>query len=175
MFDKEYSFRGKHAEKVNILTSIFQEDEYAKYSIFARNLDVYIIAPLVGFLYNRKSEIDKDNSQMTKIFLEQLSRESKTLKYIYQLIMLNCNKEVDIALDKAFRNYNTKKAIDDELLFETYVLGGIDYLYERLIENSKSTEEYIQNLYEFLLEINEQYNEIIIDSDLVDLYQLAKS
>lgn len=176
MFDKEYSFRGKHATRVNLLTSVFEEDNYAKYTIFSRNIDVYMVAPLVGFLYNRKSEVDKENNQTAKIFLEQLSKESTKLEYVYRLIML-LDKSTDInkRIDKAFRNFGTSKAIDDGLLFEQYTLGGIDYLYERLIEKSKTHEEYIQNLYEFVLEINDQYNEIITDEKLVDLCKLAKS
>ena len=52
MFDKQYRFTGTHAEKVNALTSVF--DEAAKAKLFERNLDVYINAPIVGFLHKRK-------------------------------------------------------------------------------------------------------------------------
>ena len=51
MFDKQYRFFGSHAEKVNALTSIF--DEASKAKLFDLNLDVYINAPLVGFLFKR--------------------------------------------------------------------------------------------------------------------------
>ena len=40
MFDKQYRFTGSHAEKVNALTAIFDEESKAK--LFERNLDVYI-------------------------------------------------------------------------------------------------------------------------------------
>lgn len=46
MFDKEYSFKGTHADKVVKLTAKFDD----KNSIFKRNLDVYMMAPIVGFL-----------------------------------------------------------------------------------------------------------------------------
>ena len=48
MFDKQYRFTGTHAEKVNVLTAIF--DETAKAKLFERNLDVYINAPIVAHL-----------------------------------------------------------------------------------------------------------------------------
>ena len=176
MFNKEYLFRGKHAIKVNHLTAVFEENDYGKYNLFSRNIDVYMIAPLIGFLYNKKSEIDKENNQTTKIFLEQLTRESRNLEFVYKLIMLHDSSlDINKRLDKAFRNYGTQKAVEDELLFENYVLGGVDYLYERLIQKSNTHEEYFQNLYEFVLEINDQYNEIISDEKLVDLCRLAKS
>ena len=56
MFDKQYRFMGKHAEKVNALTAVF--DEASKAKLFERNLDVYINAPLIGFLYRCKAEKD---------------------------------------------------------------------------------------------------------------------
>ena len=66
MFDKEYSFRGSHAEKVIKLTAVFDNN---KNKLFNRNLDVYLIAPIVGFLYNRKADLDR-SGESTKIFPE---------------------------------------------------------------------------------------------------------
>lgn len=54
MFDREYSFRGKHSEMVIKLTGEFtltSEDgtNVKKHSLFKRNFDVYLLAPIVGF------------------------------------------------------------------------------------------------------------------------------
>ena len=49
MFDKQYRFRGRHAIRVDALTSVFDSNSKAK--LFERNVDVYANAPLVGFLY----------------------------------------------------------------------------------------------------------------------------
>ena len=54
MFDKQYRFRGRHAVRVDELTSVFDSDSKAK--LFERNVDVYTNAPLVGFLYGRTAE-----------------------------------------------------------------------------------------------------------------------
>ena len=48
MFDKQYRFRGRHAVRVDALTSVFDSNSKAK--LFDRNVDVYANAPLVGFL-----------------------------------------------------------------------------------------------------------------------------
>ena len=45
-FDREYVFKGKHAKYVNEL----------KENIFNRNIDVFILAPVLGLVYNRKTE-----------------------------------------------------------------------------------------------------------------------
>ena len=56
MFDKQYRFRGRHALRVDALTSVFDNDSRSK--IFERNVDVYVNAPLVGFLFGRVAELD---------------------------------------------------------------------------------------------------------------------
>ena len=147
MFDKEYSFKGTHADKVVKLTAKFDD----KNSIFKRNLDVYMMAPIVGFLYQRKAESNNDGEQITtKIFPEQLIS------------------------DKACRDYNSDRASKDEKLFESYVLGGVDVLYEKIIGNDSSAEAYMSNLYDFMEDMNERYNQTIDANHIEELCKLAK-
>ena len=54
MFDKQYRFKGRHALRVDQLTGVFDGESRAQ--LFARNVDVYTNAPLVGFLYGRTAE-----------------------------------------------------------------------------------------------------------------------
>ena len=71
MFDKQYRFTGSHAEMVSALTSVF--DDVAKAKLFERNLDVYMNAPLIGFLFKRKGSKDSDGAVADQnIFPEQL-------------------------------------------------------------------------------------------------------
>lgn len=84
MFDKEYSFRGKHAEYVVKLTAEY-DDKHHK--LFNTNYDVYAIAPIIGFLYQRKAELDK-TGDATKIFPDKLIKEQQNLLFNYRLIML---------------------------------------------------------------------------------------
>ena len=84
MFDKEYSFRGKHAEYVVKLTAEY-DDKHHK--LFNTNYDVYAIAPIIGFLYQRKAELDK-TGDATKIFPDKLIKEQQNLVFNYRLIML---------------------------------------------------------------------------------------
>ena len=51
MFDNEYSFKGAHAVKVNKLTAKFPQSGN---SLFKRNIDVFVLAPIVGMLYNNQ-------------------------------------------------------------------------------------------------------------------------
>lgn len=81
MFDKEYSFKGTHAEKVNKLTAKFDD----KNQLFKRNLDVYMMAPIVGFLFQKKADVNSgDGTQKpTKIFPQQLIENSDDLAFTY--------------------------------------------------------------------------------------------
>jgi hypothetical protein len=176
LFVKEYSFRGNHAERVLRLTTHLGNDKEIK--IFDRNVDVYIIAPLIGFLYGRKAELDKSNAE-TKIFPEQLSNEQTTLQYNYRLIMLLDKKHeasFEERVNKAFRYYGNEgeQTILDEQLFEQYVRGGVDVLYEKLIENAITTEEYLKNLYDFLDEFDARYNDAVHTDSILELCRIAK-
>lgn len=173
MFDKEYKFRGKHAEMVINLTSPLGKNNT---KLFDRVLDAYIMAPLVGFLYSRKSDLDKGEADKS-IFLEQLVKGEKMLWLTYRLIMLlDLKHEQDLQgrTDKAFRNYGSEKATMDEALFEEYVRGGIEVLHEKLIEPSKTEDDYLENLYNFIEDVNDRYNKEVDSESIYDLCKLAR-
>jgi len=174
MFDKEYSFKGGHAEKVIKLTSQFSNE--CNIGIFQRNLDVYIVAPIVGFLYGRKADLQTGIDRV--INHTQLIYEKTNLVYNYRLIMLldsNHEPNEDERVNKAFRYFGSEKAAVDEVLYEKYVRGGIDVLYEKLIETANSPDDYIKNLYDFLEEFDERYNQAVSTEDIMDLCKLARS
>lgn len=171
MFDKQYRFSGKHAEMVNKLTAVFDAD--AKSKLFERNVDVYINAPLIGFLYNRKAKKDSATSNdatQQNVFPEQMINSSDLLKYNLKLILLlDTSYEPDqaIRLDKAFRKLGADE--NDLALFDEYVLGGVEVLYEKLMEGASSSTEYLGRMYDFLEEFNERFNEEISNNDILDL------
>ena len=47
------------------------------------------------------------------------------------------------------------------MLFDSYVLGGVDLLYEKLLGNGHNEDDYINNLYDFLSEFNDRYHHVI--------------
>lgn len=173
MFDKEYSFKGIHADKVNKLTAKFDDNN----QLFKRNYDVYLMAPIVGFLYQRKADVDNGDQKPTKIFPEILIKNQDDLIFNYRLIMLLDKKnapDIETRVDKAFRNYNSERAADDEILYNQYVLGGIDVLYEKLIEGAHTPEEYMSNLYDFMEEMDDRYNTTVDSDRILELCKIAK-
>lgn len=173
MFDKEYAFKGTHGDKVIKLTAKFDD----KNAVFNRNLDVYMMAPIVGFLYQRKSETNNEGDKNTKIFPDILIKNKDDLWFNYRLIILLDKKHepnLEKRIDKAFRIYDTEEAKDDEKLFDSYVLGGVDILYEKIMEGASSAEEYMSNLYDFMEEMDERYNQTVDSEHIEELCKLAK-
>ena len=65
----------------------------------------------------------------------------------------------DIRINKAFRNMGEDPS--DEARFDSYVRGGVDVLYEKLIEGVTSPDEYVTRLYDFVEEFQEKFNDEI--------------
>ncbi len=174
MFDKQYRFRGRHATEVDRLTGVFDIASNAK--LFERNVDVYINAPLVGFLYRRTAELDNSKdpetgkTNDTNVFDEQVIKYSNELIFNFRLIMLldsNYEPDPEKRLDKAFR-YMGEDPKDEER-FDSYVRGGVDVLYEKLIEGSETPDDYINHLYDFIDDFQEKFNSEITEEDLIAL------
>ena len=164
MFDKQYRFRGRHAVRVDKLTGVFDSDSKAK--LFDRNVDVYTNAPLVGFLYGRRAEIDNEKNPETNqvynqnVMGDRVIYSQEELTFNFRLIMLldkDYEPNEDKRIDKAFRHMGDDPA--DEERFNSYVRGGVDVLYEKLIEGASSLDDFISRLYDFIEEFHERFHE----------------
>ena len=74
-FDKEYSFKGKHAKYVIELKEV----------LFERNVDVLLLAPILGLAYNRKAYVDNNSNEKTKIFSDVMIKEQNTNLSLYRM------------------------------------------------------------------------------------------
>lgn len=174
MFDKQYRFRGRHAVRVDELTSVFDSDSKAK--LFERNVDVYTNAPLVGFLYGRTAEPDDTRNPETNqvynqnVMGDRVIYSQEELLFNFRLIMLldkEYEPDEDVRINKAFRHMGEYPA--DEARFDSYVRGGVDVLYEKLIEGVSSPDEYVMRLYDFVEEFQEKFNEEMSNEDILKL------
>lgn len=174
MFERDYNFKGRHANIVTQLTTEIDSD--TKFKLFERNIDVLIIAPIVGFLYGRMAKRDDEGpttDNVKKINFDQMNRESKTLNFNFELIMLLYNKEklsIEDRLDNAFRySAGTPEKEECYKIYEQYVLGGIDVLYEKLLKDASTVDDYINNIYNFVSEYDERYNKKISEDEILEL------
>jgi hypothetical protein len=186
LFQGQYWFRGTHADKVKKLTADFDshldglfsnEKELVKRpKLFQFVHEVYQLAPIVGFLYGRKADENRANGSDISIFAEQMSTWKDVFQFNYNLIMLldaEHEPDFDLRVDKAFKHYGTENAVPDEELYESYVRGGVDVLYEKLIEPSTSPDDYTKKLYEFMEDFEERYGQDA--SEVLDLCRIARS
>ena len=174
MFDKQYRFKGRHALRIDQLTGAF--DEISKAKLIDRNVDVYANAPLIGFLYGRTADLDDTKNPETgqvynqNVMGDRVIYSSEELQFNFRLIMLldaNYEPDVDKRIDKAFKHMGEDPA--DEERFDSYVRGGVDVLYEKLIEGSNDSGDYINRLYEFIEEFNDRFNSEINPDDILKL------
>ena len=173
MFDKEYAFTGKHASMVSNLTKPFDNKNNRFFKV---NWEVYMLAPIVGFLYGRKAEQDKDNEiKPTKIFPDQLIKNADDLWFNYATIMLLDTKnepDLEKRIEKAFRRIKNES---DEALYESYVRGGVELLYEKLMEGVTNPDDYPLRLYDFLEDFDERYYQDIDIESILEMCKKAKN
>lgn len=132
-FKKSVQIRGKHAKMAG---ELWIKDNYQE-SYFKRLIDLYMIAPVIGFRMNRKAEADKSGEEEKTIFAEQIILEKDNLDFILQLILIleySDKLPARTCIDKGFRSVEKKEEFDQyNKLFHDYMRGGIEELYERLV------------------------------------------
>lgn len=133
----EKKFYGKYSEYVDFLCKDRLKENENGINLFDTKIELYYIAPLVGLKYGRKSkdaDSTSDRKTTTTIQLPQIKNYESELIFSYRIVMLLDNKEnlsYEERLDRAFRDEHDEKKLKENLnLFDQYVLGGIEYLYE---------------------------------------------
>ncbi|MFR1524204.1 MAG: hypothetical protein ACLSUV_01670 [Bacilli bacterium] len=149
MFSEDYLFRGSHRDKVVALTSKIDVDSNSQ--IFSSAVELFIFASLIGVLKNRKSEPERDNTNTFRIMSNQFFNHIDELKLAFKFVILTSEKDcIDpvTRLNKAFRNPETD---ENYSLFEKFMLGGINELYENLIlDTNVKYEDYLTSVNELL-------------------------
>jgi len=159
LFDDDYIFTGSHATRVKRLTEDYNKEE--QYALFKHNKDVYLMAPLVGYSYKRRAEKNNEGDEKASVLQSQISGIKKQLMLHYHLIILldeQYEPDFEKRVDKAFRNYGTEAGDDDYERYDKYVRGGVDVLYEKLIQENV-TDKPRNRLINFLKDYNERFND----------------
>lgn len=94
-------------------------------------IDVYMTAAIVGVNYGLKREDENVSSDAVKIFADAVNREQNNLISIFRIVMLVDNTtglNADEKINRAFKNPDTPENMK---LFNAYVRGGIEWLYEQ--------------------------------------------
>lgn len=140
-FKKEFQFYGKHARMAG---ELWVSNDY-EHTYFKRLIDLYIVAAVVGFRVDRKAETDYSPVDPKSIFAEQMLHAKEDLDFIMQMMIMLDNKgsmTEEEAVKKAFRGAATKEEFDYyQEMFNSYVRGGVEELYERLVIRKAEPED----------------------------------
>ena len=120
---------------------------------------------LIGAYGKGKSQVYNQNVMGDRVIYSQ-----EELQFNFRLIMLldkDYEPNEDERIDKAFKHMGENP--DDEARFDSYVRGGVDVLYEKLIEGVSSPDEYVTRLYDFIEEFQEKFNDEISSDDILKL------
>lgn len=174
MFNKEIIITGKHAYYMKFLSPQKSSTEEYRNRIFDRYMDVYMNAAVIGFIYGEKEEIDRTidyKDAKASLFTDVVQKEKQNLLFIYRIIMLLENKKntnEEERIERAFKDDSYSNRTDRKLenleLFNSYVRGGITYLYNKI--NAVSLEERIDNINEF---VEDFQSEFILEKYLEDI------
>lgn len=144
---------GSHAKKANQLKEL---------GYFSRLVDILAVAPIVGFENGRRAEQDKEDNMDANMFLAQLQTIDDKLELGYKTIMLldrEHEPDEESRFEKAFQTSSDQRSEEDLERFESYVRGGIDFLFEKLIGSGNTQMDRLINLQEYIESFDSRYSE----------------
>lgn len=130
-----------------------------------------------------QSDSEKNNDRKTTINAYQLlDAESTRIKFLTSLIFMieSYDKDYDENgllklsfpnLIKATNNENVSEDRDKYKLFNKYVIGGFDILYDKIIGTSNDSNNYLRKYYKFIdginkLQINNLRDRIFVEIEI---------
>ena len=158
MFEKDIIITGTHASYIKEMKEVA--------GLFARNLDIYMLAPIMGFLNNRKGQKNNEGGEKSTIQAQQLSNVKEDCELIYRLIILLDGDDIDKdeRLNRAFRydsDVEKKKEFDNAMeIYNEYVLGGIEYMYETFVAGCVEVDDYTTKIFEAASDFQDEINEL---------------
>ena len=158
MFTGDIYIRGKYATYLKYLSQKTEKNDRKEKvaGVFERMIDVYMTAAIVGVNYGLKREDENTTSDTVKIFADAVNREQDNLEAIFRIVMLVDNTtglNPDEKINRAFKNPDTPENLK---LFNSYVRGGIDWLYEQFTTSATTRDEYIAKIYEIVDNFKEE-------------------
>lgn len=147
MFEHDYVLYGNHAT----FTKYLKEEK-----VFSRLIDVYKNAAIMGLLYGKRSSKDNSSEDKARIFADVFATERESCIFLYRLVMLldeSTRLSPGQRVDRAFRDdakSDTTKLQENLDIFHSYILGGIELLYDKYITGCTTSEDYIDRIFELM-------------------------
>lgn len=180
MFENDFALFGKHATYLKFLVKKNAKDDDGidnpkAARIFERYIDVYMNAAVFGLLYNKTAEPLKwsDGIDRARIYADAFATERDNCIFLYRLVLLldqTTDLEPEERINRAFR-YDSQPGKEEEFkhcmrLFNSYVCGGIEVLYEQFTEGCATTDDYLSRIYEVMTTFKNEINGISYEEEL---------
>lgn len=132
---------GKYADYADALWT--QND--IKNSYFKRLIDLYTVAAAIGIRTKHKAADDTTSDKRRTIQMEQLLTNLQTLQELMKIALIIDDSRaltLEEKLDSAFRLPESEEIYKRNMnLFNSYMRGGLEYLYQNLIVRRVSPED----------------------------------
>jgi len=166
MFDKAYDITGKHAIYARFLSRDMQHKErggvFGSYGIFERYLDVYLNGAVFGLLYNRTAQKDV-STEHAQIPTTAFDTSRTDCIFLYRLVMLleqTTGVSPEERIERAFKDdadeSKNEKIVANMNLFHSYVLGGIEVLYEKFSDRCNTPDDYLERVHTLMKDFQEE-------------------
>ena len=170
MFERDITLTGKHATYVKY----FRDDA----KLYARYVDVYMNGAIFGLLHNRRAE-KASGDATANILADTLQRERNKCVLLYRLVMLldeTSNLDVQERINRAFRDDADDaapgKLVANMELFNSYVRGGIEEMYEQFIDGHGVTaDEYLDRAMDVMETFKDELDDVDFSDKLESLMQ----
>jgi hypothetical protein len=165
MFEGDYEFYGKHATYIKYLVNDAK--------LYERYIDVLMNGAVFGLLYNRTSQRDRGSQDRARVYADAFSTSREECMFLYRMVML-LDKSDGITdeqiVDRAFRDdaegSETEKVKANLELFYSYVLGGIEVLFEVLTDGCTAELDYIDKAFDKMKSFREEIQGVQYDEKL---------
>jgi hypothetical protein len=183
MFDREYDITGKHAIFTRFLSRDMRNTPdkgkgvFGHYGLFERYLDVYLNGAIFGLLYDRTAPRDTSmKGEEANIPASAFNTSRNECVFLYRLVMLleqTTGITPEERIDRAFR-YDADEKYADQLaanmnLFHSYVLGGIEVLYEKFTDGTTTPDDYLEKVFMLMSDFQEEIQGISYEEKLAQL------
>ena len=180
MFENDYTITGKHATYLKFLAvKNSKEDPDAPTTsakLFERYIDVYMNAAVWGLLYSRIAKRDTTSDDRARVYADAFANERENCVFLYRMVMLldkTTELDPEERVNRAFR-YDTQadkaEAFKANMeLFNDYVRGGIELMYEQFTDGCSTRDDYLNKTYEVLKTFKDEIEGISYEDELAKL------
>lgn len=180
MFENDYTITGKHATYLKFLAAKNSKDDpdsaTTSAKLFERYVDVYMNAAVWGLLYSRTAKRDTTSDDRARVYADAFANERENCVFLYRMVMLldkTTELDPEERVNRAFR-YDTQADKADAFkenmeLFNDYVRGGIELMYEQFTDGCSTRDDYLNKTYEVLKTFKEEIEGISYEDELAKL------